>query len=163
MAHSLAKLYQRHQKARRGEGGNRRSSRFKMMWQIPGQANSRAGMPPSCREPGLPSSLAVSADPCWPSLSLHGCISVWVTAGGPAQEKQEKACEESNSLSRYPCGCLYWSVTVWRHFISSYFRILTLKWNSFFPTWHFQAGFLPHSPMTAAAISWGWRTWRWVP
>ena len=107
------------------------------------------------RSQGSPATPAVSADPCWPSLSLHGCLSVWVTGGGPAQEKLEKACEESNRLSRYPCGCLYRSVTVWRHFISSYFRILTLKRNSFFPTWRFQAGFLPHSPTTASATSWG--------
>lgn len=159
MAHSLAKLYQRHHRL---EGGIEEAAGSNWYDKFRDKPTAEQGCLPPAGIQGSPVVWQSRQTPAGLLCHCMVCI-VWVTAGGPAQEKQEKACEESNSLSRYPCGCLYWSVTVWRHFISSYFRILTLKWNIFFPTWHFQAGFLPHSPMTAAAISWGWRTWRWVP
>lgn len=67
---------------------------------------------------------------------LHTCVGE--LCRGLAQEKQERAGDESSSLPRHPCGCLYWTVTVWKLFIRCYFGNWYSNEISSFPTFAFQ-------------------------
>lgn len=92
--------------------------------------------PPSLQEPELPR-LAGLGRPLL-VFSVTACVGDW----GALLRKHKKRLVKSQTACQGILVGVYWSVTVWRLFISSYFRILTLKWNSFFPTWYFQAASL---------------------